>query len=613
VIPRLRLHTPSRAVYHLGLALALGAALVGLFGRVEPWRALGPVDIGNDLVAAVGAAWALIQLWSNWHDREWRTAWIWAALGMVLIAAEDHLEEVLLSAGGLALDTAVSVTFWILAAYLLFACCRRYATRRFVMETMQVALVVEIATQGLVSAVVILGGDVFAVDGFWHQTMEAGELLTVTLFVAALLFARLAPLKGYRFAPNEVGRRGRRLFFDFGLGRLARRPRYPSKYPALQVAGLRHLFIIVMILWIAPGAAAAARRASGRGILGQLADMLRLGFRQGIDAKSYYVHDLYMPGGRVAELETLTRVETKNGLNKAINGLGAGSQFARDMNDKLAFWRTCEANGLPSAPILGVAEAGSTTFFAGRLEAFDRDLFVKERSGKGGRFVLSYRRIAPFQYVGPSGLATDLEAVMAQLREYSATRRLIIQPKLENHPAIRSLADQALSVFRVVTCLDWRGEPHVTHGLLRMICRFEPNWPKTADSDWGCAIDLETGGFGMLTGDAPATATRWFECHPVTGERVYGRILEGWPEIAAVAIAAHRVFASRMLVGWDIGWTPDGVRILEGNNNLDFSYFQRCYRLPVGRSPLGPLLNTHLDALTARLLADVSVREAACR
>jgi hypothetical protein len=42
--------------------------------------------------------------------------------------------------------------------------------------------------------------------------------------------------------------------------------------------------------------------------------------------------------------------------------------------------------------------------------------------------------------------------------------------------------------------------------------------------------------------------------------------------------------------------------ILEGNSNPDFSYFQRVSRTPVGRSPLGPLLNAHLAALTAQMV-----------
>ena len=188
----------------------------------------------------------------------------------------------------------------------------------------------------------------------------------------------------------------------------------------------------------------------------------------------------------------------------------------------------------------------------------------------------------------------------------SANRDLIVQPKLANHPSIASLAEKSLIVFRVVTCLDRRDEPQVTHGILCILRRFEPDWPDCADADWGCAIDLETGALGMMTGDSPSTCTRWFADHPLTGERVFGRRLEGWRDIARTAVEAHRVFRGRILVGWDIGWTPEGVRILEGNSSPDFSYFQRVYRTPVGRSPLAPLLNFHLDALTERLLRDAA-------
>lgn len=49
--------------------------------------------------------------------------------------------------------------------------------------------------------------------------------------------------------------------------------------------------------------------------------------------------------------------------------------------------------------------------------------------------------------------------------------------------------------------------------------------------------------------------------------------------------------------------------ILEGNSNPDFSYFQRVSRVPVGRSPLGPLLNAHLGELTRLRLAETARRD----
>lgn len=268
------------------------------------------------------------------------------------------------------------------------------------------------------------------------------------------------------------------------------------------------------------------------------------------------MHELYRRDPGLFDA-TMTRIETKNGLNKRIQDLRADHPGPRDMNDKLEFFRACEEHGVPSAPILATAENRALVWMAERTR-FDHDLFVKDRQGRGGRFTLTFERADPFLYRDAGGAIVNLDEALAAIRAASAGRRLIIQPKLKNHPAISSLADKALVVFRVMTCLDAHGEPQVTHGVLRLLRRFEPDWPNTPDADWGCAIDLRTGRFGLMTGDAPETCTRWFPKHPVTGEQVTGRVLEGWTEIAETALAAHRAFAARVFVGWDIAWTPEG-------------------------------------------------------
>lgn len=583
------------------IALAIAIALFDATLRLAPLGGLSSIEVGNAFVATVVLVWALVMAWTHRRSGPLRRAWGCAALGALLVVAEDHIEAAIGSTPPTFADVATSAPLWIAAAYLFFAVGRRYAMRRHVENAMRAALV----TFALATALSLVLASGLA--GHAHRplvTLQEGlEFATTGLFVLGLVLARFAPLKSYAFAPEEIGRRARRLFSDFDL---ETRRRYPTPYPALAIAGPRHLLTVAMIAWFAPGAARAAARAGGRSVPRQIWDMLRLGFGEDVDAKSYYVHDLYRHDVRAAGM-TMTRVETKNGLVKAMQNLRAGRPGPRDMNDKLAFWRSCEENGVPSAPILASVEGGTFAPFVDRSR-FDRDLFVKDRSGRGGRFTLNFERIAPFFYRDDEGGELGFDEVVARLEAHAADRRLIVQPKLANHPAIASLADKALIVFRVMTCLDQRGEPHVTHGVLRLLRRFEPAWPRTADSDWGCTVDVDTGVFGMMTGDAPETATRWFSDHPVTGERVEGRRLEGWNEIAEVALAAHRVFQTRILVGWDMAWTPDGPCILEGNNNPDFSYFQRVSRTPVGRSRLAPLLNAHFDELTAKLIQEAEAR-----
>jgi len=171
---------------------------------------------------------------------------------------------------------------------------------------------------------------------------------------------------------------------------------------------------------------------------------------------------------------------------------------------------------------------------------------------------------------------------------------MIVQPQLRTHPEIADLADQSLIAIRVLTCLDERGEPVVTHGLLRILSKLEPAWD--CRDEFASPIELHTGRLGQLISDRVAEIERHSH-HPVTRQRVEGRVLAQWPAISALATEAHRAFSHRVFVGWDIASTVDGPVLLEGNTNLDVMFPQRAYRQGFGRGPLGPLLHRHLADL----------------
>jgi len=583
------------ALASFGWAIGLGVVCGALVREFVSPHEIEISLIGNDVVASFGLAWAVARMAVDRRNHPRFQAWGRAALAMLLLLLENHVRALPVDPGATVLYASLSAALWIGAAYLCYACARRY-----VMTAARAAVAVGLVATGL--AFFAINDPASGAQGGLAKVQEAGEFLSLVLFVGALLLTQVGALKPYRFAPADLGLRARSLQYDFWL---ERRRKYPTPYRVFALPGASHLLIVAMIAWCGWRAALRVAQSGGRSIAGQIIDMLRLGFGEGVDAKSYYVLDLYRQTPHGSADQTMTRVETKNGLNRAVQNLREHSPLPREMGDKLAFWRICEEHGIPSAAVLASVERGHVTRFAAR-QAFDRHLFVKVRRGRGGKGTMNFERIGPFTYCDDRGVVRDLLGVCDHLRAASASCDLILQPKLANHPAIASLADRSLIVFRVVTCLDRRDEPHVTHGILRILRRFEPGWPRSPDSDWGCAIHLETGELGMMTGDAPATCTKWFADHPRTGERVHGRRLEGWGEIARAAAEAHRVFRGRILVGWDIGWTPEGVRILEGNSSPDFSYFQRVYRTPVGRSPLAPLLNAHLDMLTERLLSDAA-------
>jgi hypothetical protein len=97
-----------------------------------------------------------------------------------------------------------------------------------------------------------------------------------------------------------------------------------------------------------------------------------------------------------------------------------------------------------------------------------------------------------------------------------------------------------------------------------------------------------------MCADRDLAPDAWWDIHPKTGAQVTGRIISGWPAVAALAVAGHREFSSWAVIGWDLAWTPEGPVLIEGNADPDTHYLQRVHRQMLGQSPLAPLLRYHL-------------------
>lgn len=335
----------------------------------------------------------------------------------------------------------------------------------------------------------------------------------------------------------------------------------------------------------------------------QLQQLRALAFEYRLEPRAYYMLELYRSSLESAAPSVLGRYESKNWLFKALNRhrkwqRGEGSE--RTLRDKLRFRAYCAAHDIPTAAVLMSASKGVVTWRCERAE-LDRDLFVKPRYGRGAVGTATWRRINGLLYLDSEDIFHSLGAVMRDLARRSCKAKMIVQPKLVNHPLLADVAGRSLAVVRVITCLDRHGTPVVTHGMLRVLGKLEPDWP--TELEFGAPVDVATGVLGSMTGDKRFRALDWHDRHPVTGVPIRGRPLPCWPEIAAAARAAHAIYPERVVVGWDIALTPDGVVILEGNSRADVAFLQRVHRTPIGDSPLGPLLLHHVRVLETHLRA----------
>jgi hypothetical protein len=419
-------------------------------------------------------------------------------------------------------------------------------------------------------------------------------VLGAVALVTALLDAQVS-IRPYQPQLIPLGQRARSDFRRYIVrGSLRRMTR-----SLLYSEGVRPTMFLIRTAWCL-WKFGRAIAATGRPLALQAMDMLRLGWREGIDPILYPTLELYRPERRHWDEHALSRYEIGNGMLHRLHKLRPMVHGARvNLGDKLAFHEYCRGYGLPGAQVLIHASRGRLNWLHGAtVLALDCDLFIKPRQWRGARKSLWLRRTGPFIWQASDGKVWTRTELFDHLRRQSRRRDLLLQEMLVNHPSITDLAEQSLIAIRVFTAMDACETPIITHAMLRVISKLEPNWH--SKREYAARIDLATGRLGSMCNDQDLWPECWTDRHPVTGAPVSGRVLEAWPQIRALALEAQYVFADRMLVGWDIAVTPSGPVILEGNSYPDVHFLQRAHGQPIGMSALGPVLRRAMDAAQVR-------------
>jgi hypothetical protein len=416
-------------------------------------------------------------------------------------------------------------------------------------------------------------------------------LLGAITFVASLRWQ----LFTLHQSPMAVGDVARSMFSSEAL---LHKYRYPRTW-AIGLPGAKLVLSLARFVIGLSECAPVVRAKLGLDLGSQVAGICAAGFRHGLDARAYYLFELYRPELMQRASAYVTRYETKNGLFKILTWQLPKHKRRTTLGDKLAVHQMCEQFDISHPPLLGLAKKGRVELFGDPRAGLDRDLFIKLARAKGSRGVERFRRLGPNRYRDDDGIETGLAEVLDRLAERSKAGPLLIQANLANHPDIADLAHESLITIRVITCLDDANRPVVTHGMLRVVSKLEPTWPHKIEL--GSPVDLATGILGLMTGDKDEALFQWFADHPITGTPVLGRTLPNWQEIKSVALAAHEACPDRLLVGWDIALTPEGAVLLEGNAYPDVDFLQRVHRCPLGASPLGPLLYDRLIELQHRI------------
>jgi hypothetical protein len=337
------------------------------------------------------------------------------------------------------------------------------------------------------------------------------------------------------------------------------------------------------------------RRAAGVPVLRQLAGMLWLSVRLPSMPENYYKYELYRPANRARAGDYLHGHENSPVLYEALAELAGAGELA-PLTDKLAFARRAREHDHPVVETLAVLADGAVSYTAGRPPT--TDLFVKPLSGKGGKGTDKWRYLpAEDGFRRDEGGVVPRDRLLPVLAGRSIGESHLVQPCLHNHPELADLALDALVTCRIITITDEAGEPEPVIATFRMPAVAGVIVDNMHRGGIAAPVEIATGVLGAASDYAIAGPATRHPHHPVSGAAIEGRKLPLWDELLALAATAHRRFAPRLLVGWDISIGPAGPVLLEGNERPGVGGLQRLHNLPLGAHRFGELLAFHLAEL----------------
>lgn len=278
----------------------------------------------------------------------------------------------------------------------------------------------------------------------------------------------------------------------------------------------------------------------------------------------------------------------RKGVHRLLNP-GAYPLSENPMKNKRLFAVRCRAAGLPVPEAFEGDPAELSRWIASQSA-----IVAKPNYASKGKGVTGFRRSGGGSWISAGKPLT----VMDVERSLRATLRSggVVQTALETHPDLAPISAGALPTLRVMTAMDESGALVACDTVIRL-------------SAGGLGVVDNFNAGNIVAGlDADRRITKAFrrvggvvravERHPADG-----RPLVGWPvpdvdAAVALAVRAHETFReSFTIIGWDVGLTPSGPCLIEGNWNPGTDILALVSGQGLGKTRLGALYRHHLEDL----------------
>jgi hypothetical protein len=325
-----------------------------------------------------------------------------------------------------------------------------------------------------------------------------------------------------------------------------------------------------------------AKAQSGRSILRQLADIVRLRRGPGkLTAREYFDYRLFEPALSDDERSTFVgrwaRADVYQAQDAQWTGLG---------NDKLLGYLFLEANGIATPPVKAVYH--ESRFYPGvallntpqRFETWLRDpgnypFFAKPSAGFWGR-----------DATYAIELDAKADAIMAfggkriSIPDYTRKnwRRhlggLIVQEVIRPHPELVERIGNRVATARVLTMRTDDG-PRIHRAVYRVPvgANFTDNFNLGSSGNGFASIDVASGTLTALyTGIG--LSRRQIDRHLDTGKTLLGYQLPHWQRAVEMVKLGQQALLGLPLLGWDVAFTAAGPLIVEFNTYAGYALLQ---------------------------------------
>lgn len=356
------------------------------------------------------------------------------------------------------------------------------------------------------------------------------------------------------------------------------------------------LFIISPLTWYCKSSILVVRaikrnglivkKIAGISIFRQLTAILSLAFLKNTPPYYYYYLKLYQNSFSIGDDFLVNRH-----FAHLYSGLLCSKESSNLLSNKIDFYNRL-SHSIREIPKIELVTSKSdiSSLFNLNLKC-NSDLFIKPMGGSAGRDCFLFGSSNGYFSLSSASInLNDKRSIEFFLKEICKKEIYIAQLRLTNHNQIVHITNGNLASCRINTCINKAGEISIHFAIFKM-----PVGKSIISNLSGSIItpvNIDSGKLGMAISIRKPFDP--IEYHPDGKGRINGTVLPYWQNAVDICIKAHQFFLDTSFIGWDIAFTPNGVRLLEGNSGWGVEEWQLSHKERFNPDDFISLLSWHL-------------------